>query len=332
MPAVKGSGRIPCGPCANLCCPHGLDTCYNCVCDGQDLHSVYAPTCTLVAHAGFLRDPAGAGPQIRVPMTAANLATGRQLARTAGADGSEPNGGKGQATSTGAKHAVWRKVNAAQRVVMAGVLLPDEAVICGECYKNFNILARHKNPEITELRQREHAERLIAENISALTDRLGIAFLMAFASLITLFAWLGRGSAGSTGSKPATKTGKQTRVWRTAAHDTNVGDYTGGQPSNRHPGVPAVAAEIAVGALKLCGTAAVGFGAFGKAYGDEIWVQIGDAIYSQLKDCVASRLVAIKDKRLHRLTGWADDFATIPRALQVLVMHMTAGRIEVSHL
>lgn len=110
------------------------------------------------------------------------------------------------------------------------------------------------------------------------------------------------------------------------------GTTWGGQPSNRHPGVPAVAAEIAVGALKLCGTAAVGFGAFGKAYGDEIWVQIGDAIYSQLKDCVASRLVAIKDKRLHRLTGWADDFATIPRALQVLVMHMTAGRIEVSLL
>ena len=183
------------GPCANLCCPRGLCVFIRCACAGAEgEHSIFHPDC--IASTGTEDTLIGVGdtPTSEWPETTV-LDLGRLC--SASLYGADHTGGK-----VPDRDLRWRKIPADEQArAHAGLqLLPDNAVVCGECSGALRLSGQPLGDDAA----REHLQGVLAANVAELPD----AALSALAGWCTcVFVGLARCPRLSSASASSTCTG-----------------------------------------------------------------------------------------------------------------------------
>ena len=316
--AARPRGRprkTPLGPCANLCCPRGLCVFIRCACAGvAGEHSIFHQDCH--ASTGNEDTLIGVGHTTtsKWPEPAA-LDFGRlcsaSLGSTDHAGVKVPN-----------RDLRWRKVPADEQArARAGLqLLPDNAVVCGECSGALRLSGQPLGDDAA----REHLQGVLAANVAELPD----AALSALAGWCTLRAWLrqsdGSISESSDGWRP---------VWLTP-QCTRLNAVAGGRvlAKGRGGAMPSIVRGMVDFALNISSEAAAGtraiFQALSAAVPSSFWAVSGETFREQLSEVTNDRVRRIRARELNCMTSIAKDWGTIPAHLRTWIVHATATQRE----
>ena len=269
------------GPCANLCCPRGLCVFIRCACAGvagehsifhQDCHASTGNEDTLigVGHTTTSKWPEP------VALDFGRLCSA-SLGSTDHAGVKVPN-----------RDLRWRKVPADEQArARAGLqLLPDNAVVCGECSGALRLSGQPLGDDAA----REHLQDVLAANVAELPD----AALSALAGWCTLRAWLrqddGSISESSDGWRP---------VWLTP-QCTRLNAVAGGRvlAKGRGGAMPSIVRGMVDFALNISSEAAAGtraiFQALSAAVPSSFWAVSGEAFREQLSEVTNDRVRRIR--------------------------------------
>ena len=271
------------GPCANLCCPRGLCVFIRCACAGvAGEHSIFHQDCH--ASTGNEDTLIGVGHTTtsKWPEPAA-LDFGRlcsaSLGSTDHAGVKVPN-----------RDLRWRKVPADEQArARAGLqLLPDNAVVCGECSGALRLSGQPLGDDAA----REHLQGVLAANVAELPD----AALSALAGWCTLRAWLRQDDGSITESSDGWRP-----VWLTP-QCTRLNAVAGGRvlAKGRGGAMPSIVRGMVDFALNISSEAAAGtraiFQALSAAVPSSFWAVSGEAFREQLSEVTNARVRRIRQR------------------------------------
>ena len=333
MPPPKGVSKSPYGPCANAACPNGLCVLVECGCrcgysgtEDVPRHNIFHPDCcALHPTDSCLFNPGKDSPwPVSADSTIDAIALGRQLGDPKYYDDHAMTG------HSGSPDRRWRSINGTMAETTGLQLLPDNAVLCQDCW------ARFANMKQTDSGAREHIDEIIRACAHLLPDRTA----HSLAAALTLQHWLGGALRRSVWSTAGFRIRRdsESKIQKTVAFSSESNDTGGIVTCGGHAGTfRAVLKPVIVWVVQLCGFNShqvdqrnrlgcqTAISLLSEMFGSVFWAMIGRHLHGVVSASTPERLARIRSRALTVVTPCKSDFETMPAELTTTLTNLAAG-------